>query len=232
MIGQQVFGRDFRLDEGGVGEVAIADLPIEDMVVMLARPMRAFGLVLDVLAQQRRVGVHRLERIDQNRQRFVFDLDEIGGVGRDIAVGGDDEGDFLILEQHLAVGEHHLHVAGQRRHPGEIDALEILGRQHGDDAGHGLGLGRVDLDDARMRMAGAVEIAVQHAGQFDVVDIIAAALGEAHVFDALALAAHALKFLGAFERSGSGGSVHSAASLNSTPLIFAAAYWMALTMFW
>ena len=163
---------------------------------------------------------------------LVFDLDEIGGVGGDIAVGRDDEGDFLVLEQHLAVGEHHLHVAGERRHPGEIDALQVLGGQHRDDAGHGLGLRRVDLEDARMGMARAMKIAVQHAGQFDVVDVIAASLGEAHVLDALALAAHALQFFGAFERGGSGGSVHSAASLYSTPLIFAAAYWMALTMFW
>ena len=52
-----------------------------------------------------------------DRQRLVLDLDQIGGVGRDVAVVGDDEGDFLVLEQHLAVGEHHLHVAGERRHP-------------------------------------------------------------------------------------------------------------------
>ena len=77
-----------------------------------------------------------------------------------------------------------------------------------------------------------MEVAVQHAGQLDVVDVIAAPLGEAHVLDALALAAHALQFFGALERGGAVGSVHSAASLNSTPLILAAAYWMALTMFW
>ena len=52
-----------------------------------------------------------------DRQRLVFDLDQFGRVGGDIAVLGDDEGDLLVLEQHLAVGEHRLHVAGQRRHP-------------------------------------------------------------------------------------------------------------------
>ncbi len=199
---------------------------------MAARAVRAFLLVLDVLAQDRRVGVHRLERIDDDRQFLVFDLDEVGGVGGDVAIGGDDEGDLLVLEQHLAVGEHHLHVAGERRHPGEIDALELLGGEHGDDAGHGLGLRRVDVLDARMGAAGAMKIAVQHARQFEVVDVIAAALGEAHVLDALALAAHALQLLGALDGGGRGRGVHSAASLYSTPLIFAAAYWMALTMFW
>ena len=52
-----------------------------------------------------------------DRQRLVFDFHQIGGIGRDVAVLGDDERDFLVLEQHLAVGEHHLHVAGERRHP-------------------------------------------------------------------------------------------------------------------
>jgi hypothetical protein len=33
----------------------VAGLPIEDMVVMLALAVRAFGLVLDVLADDRRV---------------------------------------------------------------------------------------------------------------------------------------------------------------------------------
>ena len=82
-----------------------------------------------------------------------------------------------------------------------------------------------------MGMRRADEIAVQHARQFDVVDVIALALGEADVFDALALAAHAFELGFALFPRGSH-VVHSAASWNSTPLILAAAYWIALTMFW
>ena len=75
------------------------------------------------------------------------------------------------------------------------------------------------------------EIAMQHAGQLHVVDIVTPPLGEADVLDALALAAHALEFgLALLARECH--VVHSAASLNSTPLILAAAYWIALTMFW
>ena len=132
---------------------------------MVARPVGAVFLVLDVLAQDRRVRVHRLERIDDHGKRFIFDLDQIRGVGGDIAVVRDDEGDLLVLEQNLAVGEHHLDVACERRHPREIDALQVLGGENGDDAGHGLGLGRIDLDDARMGVARAMEVAVQHARQ-------------------------------------------------------------------
>ena len=82
-----------------------------------------------------------------------------------------------------------------------------------------------------MGMRRADEIAVQHAGQLQVVDIVALALGEADVLDALALAAHAFELGFALFPRGSH-VVHSAASWNSTPLILAAAYWIALTMFW
>ena len=82
-----------------------------------------------------------------------------------------------------------------------------------------------------MRMRRSDEIAVQHARQLQVVDIIALALREADVLDPLALAAHAFEFGFALFPRGSH-VVHSAASWNSTPLILAAAYWIALTMFW
>ena len=72
------------------------------------------------------------------------------------------------------------------------------------------------------RVRRAVEFAVEHAGQLDVVDVIALALGEADVLDALALTAHAFEFFGAFG-GGGGHVVHSAASWNGTPLSLAAA---------
>ena len=62
--------------------VLVAHLPVEDVVVVLALAVRAVGLVLEVLADHRRVRRHRLERIDVERQRLVFDLDQVGGVGR------------------------------------------------------------------------------------------------------------------------------------------------------
>ena len=165
---------------------------------------------------------HGLERIDIDRQRLVFHFDQFGSVGRDVAVLGDDEGDFLVLEQNLAVGEHHLHVTGKRRHPGEIDGLQRLGGYHRDDAGHCRGFRGVDLLDAGVSVRRTVEVAVQHARQLQVIDVVAFALHEANVFDALSLAAHAFEFFGAFG-GGGGLGVHSAASWKGTPLIFAAA---------
>ena len=69
----------------------------------------------------------------------------------------------------------------------------------------------IDLD-ARMRIGRAHEIAVEHARQVQVVDVIALALREADVLDALALAADAFELLGAGFRGFRYG-VHSAASL-------------------
>ena len=147
-INDHLFDRHIRFVEGCVGRGLVASLPGEDVVVVLALAVRAIGLVLDVLADHRRAGGHRLERIDVARQRLVLDFDQFDGVGRGFAVLGNDEGDFLVLEQHFAVGQHHLHVAGQRRHPGEVDGFQRLGGDHRDHAGHRRGLGGVDLLDA------------------------------------------------------------------------------------
>ena len=63
-IGDHLLDRDLGLVEGGVGRGLVAGLPGEDVVVVLALAVRAVGLVLDVLADHRRVRRHRLERID------------------------------------------------------------------------------------------------------------------------------------------------------------------------
>jgi hypothetical protein len=116
LIGDQLLDAHLGLLERGVGRFAVADVPGEDVIMVPALAVRALGLVLDILAQQRSVGRHRLERIDDDRQRLVFDLDQLGRVRRDIAAFGDDEGDLLVLEQHFFFRQHRLHVAGQRRH--------------------------------------------------------------------------------------------------------------------
>ena len=65
---------------------------------------------------------------------LVVHLDEFDRVGGDVAVLGDDEGHFLALEQHLLIGEHGLHVAGQRRHVVQVERLEVGGGQYRVDA--------------------------------------------------------------------------------------------------
>ena len=140
VIGDHLLDRHLGLLEGRIGQFLVADGPLEDVVVVLARTVRAGRLAGEVLAQHRRVLVHRLERIDHDRQRLVFDHHLVDAVIGGIAVGRDHEGDLLVLEQHLAVGQHHLHVAGEGRHPGEVDGLQRLG---GDDREHARHLQRL-----------------------------------------------------------------------------------------
>src|SRR5207248_10607342 len=110
---------------------------------------------------------------------------------------------------------------------GGIDGLQRLGSDDRENARDVQRLVRIDRVHPCKRMRRADEIAMQHARQLQIVDIIALDLREADVFDALAFAAHPFEGGGALFPRGSE-IVHSAASLNSTPLILSAAYWIAL----
>ena len=190
--------------------------------------VRALGCVGDVLAQDwRAVGLGH-QRVDQDRQFLVLDLDELDAVGGGITVGGHHEGDLLALEQHLAIGQDHLLVAGQRWHPVQVERFEILGGQNRQHAGmrqRGLG---IDRCHAGMGIGRPDEIAEQHAWQVDIVDVIALALGEAHILDAAARGPEALELGGTFGLCRAH-LVHCAASLAA--FISAAAAMIALTMF-
>src|SRR5512145_2434765 len=65
LVGDELLYHHLGLLERGVGRFLVADLPGEDVVMVLALAVRAFRLVLDVLAQHRRVRRHRPKGIDQ-----------------------------------------------------------------------------------------------------------------------------------------------------------------------
>ena len=67
LVAQQVLGLNLSLHEGGVSQLLIADLPIEDVVGMVARPVGPVLFVLDVLAKDGSALIHRLERVDDVR---------------------------------------------------------------------------------------------------------------------------------------------------------------------
>ena len=73
-----------------------------------------------VRSQDEGVGLERLERVDDDRQRLVVDQDRGDAVGGDVLGGRDDRGDLLGLVHDRVGRQHHLHVAGQRRHPVEL----------------------------------------------------------------------------------------------------------------
>ena len=158
---------EHRVAGGGV-----ARLPVEDVVV---------GLAVDVGADDGRVGVERLPGVDHRREELVVDGDQLEGVAGGVAVLGHHEGHLLALEADLVGGQHRLHVARHRRHPGQVEGLQRGAGDHRLDLGVGLGGRRVDRHDAGVGVGAAQDGAVEHAGQGDVVEVAALAPQEAGV---------------------------------------------------
>ena len=188
--------------EGRVGGRLVAGFPGEDVVRVRARAVADLVLVGDVLADDRRVLVHRLLRVDDRRQLFVVDLDQRGAVGGGVAVAGEHHRHFLHLEVHLLVGQHGLHVAAEGGHPVQVHRLQVVGGQHRHHARAGQRLALVDALDARVRVGAAHERAEQHARQLDVVDVGALAADELGVLLAQQRGAHALQLVFAFLQFG------------------------------
>ena len=217
---QPQLGDHVGLLEGAVGARRVADLPVVDDVV---------GLVLLVVPDHGRAVGHRLHRVDDDRQRLVVDVDRLAGVLGDVRVVGDDAGHLLALEPYLVGGQHGLGVVGQGRHPGQVAGRHHLAGQHQVHAGDVPGLAGVDRLDPRVRQRAAQDLHVQHAGQRDVVGVVALAPDEAVVLDALAARAEPadLDLVQCLRQSDS--------RLRSPPdsdLSLSAAHSTDLTMFW
>ena len=84
-------------------------------------------------------GLERLLRIDHDRQRIVVDLNGVGSVGRDVAIGRQHGRHFLRLVHHFVDRQHHLRVRHQRRHPVQVVLGEVLAGDHREHAGNGQG---------------------------------------------------------------------------------------------
>ena len=173
---QLQLGDHVGLLEGAVGARLVADLPVVDDVV---------ALVHLVVADDRRAVGQRLPRVHDRRQRLVVDLDRLARVLGDVRVVRDDAGHLLALEPHLVGGQHRLRVIGQRRHPGEVPRRHHLPGEDQVNAGDLPCPAGVDRLDARVRQRAAQDLHVQHAGQHDVIGVVALAADEAVVLDAL-----------------------------------------------
>src|SRR5215470_17276861 len=63
---------DRRVTERLVGCLLVADFPVKDVI----------GFLVTVFANDRRVRISRVMRIDEHRKLFIIDLDQLGGVSR------------------------------------------------------------------------------------------------------------------------------------------------------
>ena len=206
--------------EGTVGGLLVARLP--------GRAGEVVGLALLVVADQGRVVVERLARVDDGRERLVLDVDQLERVARRVLVGRDHERDLLALEANLVAREHGLRVVGDRRHPGEAQRLEVLGGDDGRDVGVLERPGGVDRDDLRVREGAAQDSAVHHPGQADVVEVGPLAPDEARVLLALQAPEPDRPFARRAGQVLDGG--HAEASW-VVAVSCSAAHWMAATMF-
>ncbi len=170
-----------RLREGPVGALGVPDLPVVDEVAVL---------VFLVVPDDRRVLGGRRLRVDHDRQRLVLDVDRLAGVLGDIGVVGDHARDLLALEPHLVGGQHRLGVVGQRGHPGQVAGRHHVPGEHQVHPGDVPRPAGVDPGDPRVRERAAQDLHVQHAGQVDVVGVVALAADEPAVLDPLTARAH------------------------------------------
>jgi hypothetical protein len=168
LIDDAFLGHDGGLAQRPRRARGVADLPGEDVVVVSARPMRSARLVLEVISQDGRVRRHRLGRIDEHRQFLVLDLDQIDGVGRNVAILGHDERDLLALEQHFVIGQYGLNIAGQCRHPMQLERLQVVGGEHRLDTGQLERRVFLDRFDPGVTVGRPDEITEQHARQLEI----------------------------------------------------------------
>ena len=160
-------------DVVGLGERRVDVTPVED-----ARPddVRAGVVVEDDLVLQRLLGV------DEHGKLVVLDLDQLGGVARELARRCADGGDRLAHVPHAAHRERVVldvpaRLDGHLEERVRVDR-DLVAR---DRPVHAVELERlrdVDRDDLRVRVRGADEVDVAHPMPADVVEERALALDE------------------------------------------------------
>ena len=129
-----------------------------------------------------------LSGVDHDRQVFVVDVDELGGVGGLVAVVRDHGGDAFADEAHDAVGAagsaSAAFMSGRLPAVGSISPQARASTPVMTSATPGSRLrGRdVDVAQAGVGVGAAHDRHVQHAGQLDVVDVGAEAGDQARVF--------------------------------------------------
>ena len=197
--------------------------------------MWLFGLALFVVADHGGAVGERLLGVHHRVERFVHDVDQLDRVACRVVVLGDDERDLLTVEAHLVGGEHRLGVVRQRRHPRQPERVEDGAGDDGLDLRVGLGGRRVDRDDPGVGVRAAQDRAVQHAGQVDVVDVVAPAAQEPdvllarHAAEADRVAGGAERYL-VLDRGHAVAPCSIVSSIVFTAVGLAAAHWTALTM--
>src|SRR5699024_10248101 len=152
-----------------------------------------------------------------------------------VSVIGHNKRDFLTLKPDLIGRQYGLDVIGQRGHPGEILFGHVGAGDHGSNLGMGLSYRYVDAGDSGVRHRGPEYCHMKHAGQLDVVNVVAHASDQARILFAKHPAMTHRLFIIICEADGRFcGDTHTGLLESSTSAVAgvscAAAHWMLLTM--
>ena len=141
---------------------------------LVAFEMHEADVVRAVVPDQRRARLDRLRGGDDRGQRLVVDLDQLGRVHRLMHGLGHHEGDVVADPAHAVARQRAVARlierravaalrAGRHRQIAEAGIVPVLAGEHRQHAGRGLGLGRVDALDLRVRVRRAQHIARHRA---------------------------------------------------------------------
>ncbi len=174
-IGTRESGRDVAVPHLRVERDVRVALPLQ----MLQVGERAGGL--EHVVNDRRTRLRGAHLVEDRFEFVVVDRHEIGARIRDVRVAREHHRHRFADVMHFAEREDGLIVEGRTVIRIGNQREDVFTRDHGVHAGQRARFRRVDRDDARVRHRAAHDLAVQHPGQHEMMDVLdrAGDLGDA-----------------------------------------------------
>ena len=170
--GERAFDDHFGFSPAGV-QIAFQELnPLGHVGRRVGGVLVAIGT--QMIMQDRRVGGDRAIDIDDMRQNFVIDLDQVQGLARDGLGSGRHGGDGVAVVKRLLAGHHvagdvaqvHHDLAGRGHFIGHV--RQIGGGDHRFDAAQSLRFAGVDRANVGMGVRAAQDLADQLARHVEI----------------------------------------------------------------
>src|SRR5579885_361861 len=166
---------------------------LKDLINVVGWWMHAEGDVgAELLVQERRAWLHGFLYINNSGQRLIIDLDQIEGIARDIGSFRDHGGHRIAVEAHLALGKraaasHPFGNVPQRHSDSDIAhlPLQVVGCINSNHAGKFAGRICLDAVNAGLTVGATQHRHMEHAEEFDIINVCCLARNESGVFTPL-----------------------------------------------
>src|SRR5215469_8776237 len=165
----------------------------EDFVYLITRRMYAkWDIGTELLIEQGSARLHGFFHIDNSRQRLVIDFNQIACIASDITVFCDHEGDRITIESYFALGQRTTHAHPFCNFP-QGDGysnityypLDIFSGVNSHNARMAASGFSVYVPDMRVSIRAAKYSHIEHAGEFDVINVGGLTGDQARVFTPL-----------------------------------------------